>query len=277
MAPSGYGVTVRRDPTRCRHGAAAVGVGGMAVLLVHHPSSRGRARLRLAAARHLSADRARWRRRRPRSSASVPVREAAALAAAVGVRRWRWWCRSPRKAAGVSGRRRARSSHRAGGRDDRHRPRRRASRADRTTTASGPEFPPVLDLVARRRRRRSAWSPPALDAGGNSARVAVAHLRRRGLPRRGHRRDAARPLVPGAAGPAPSTASTIWCGALGWVWPVEVVALLLPTGMFSVLDGSVDDGWNGMLGWFWVACAITTIVLVVRHQGGAQGALRTRP
>ncbi len=50
--------------------------------------------------------------------------------------------------------------------------------------------------------------------------------------------------------------------ALGWIWPIEVVALLLPTGMFSVWSGAVDDGWNGTLGWFWGACAITTIVLV---------------
>jgi hypothetical protein len=45
------------------------------------------------------------------------------------------------------------------------------------------------------------------------------------------------------------------------VWPVEVALLLVPTGMVSVLDGSVDDGWNGTLGWFWVACALTTIGL----------------
>jgi len=50
--------------------------------------------------------------------------------------------------------------------------------------------------------------------------------------------------------------------ALGIVWPIEVVALLLPIGMVSVWTGSVDDGWNGTLGWFWAACAITTIVLV---------------
>jgi hypothetical protein len=50
--------------------------------------------------------------------------------------------------------------------------------------------------------------------------------------------------------------------ALGWVWPVEVVALLLPTGMISVWTGTVDDGWSGTLGWFWGASAITTIVLV---------------
>jgi len=46
-----------------------------------------------------------------------------------------------------------------------------------------------------------------------------------------------------------------------WVWPVEVALLLVPTGMVSVLDGSVDDGWNGTLGWFWVACALTTLGL----------------
>lgn len=50
--------------------------------------------------------------------------------------------------------------------------------------------------------------------------------------------------------------------ALGWTWPVEVAALLIPTGMVSVWSGAVDDGWNGTLGWFWGACAVTTIVLV---------------
>jgi hypothetical protein len=50
--------------------------------------------------------------------------------------------------------------------------------------------------------------------------------------------------------------------ALGWVWPIEVASLLLPTGMLSVWSGAVDDGWNGTLGWFWGACAATTIVLV---------------
>jgi hypothetical protein len=50
---------------------------------------------------------------------------------------------------------------------------------------------------------------------------------------------------------------------LAWIWPVEVAALLLPTGMLSVFSGSVDDGWGGQLGWFWALCAVTTIVLVV--------------
>nr|MDQ3352542.1 hypothetical protein [Actinomycetota bacterium] len=42
-----------------------------------------------------------------------------------------------------------------------------------------------------------------------------------------------------------------------------VIVMLLPTGMLAVLAGNVDDGWNGTLGWFWVACALSTIVLVV--------------
>jgi hypothetical protein len=50
--------------------------------------------------------------------------------------------------------------------------------------------------------------------------------------------------------------------ALRWILPFEVAVMLLPTGMISVLSGSVDDGWGGMLGWFWVACAVTTAVLI---------------
>lgn len=45
------------------------------------------------------------------------------------------------------------------------------------------------------------------------------------------------------------------------LWPVEVAALLLPTGMVSVLTGAIDDGWNGVLGWFWLASAVVTGVL----------------
>ncbi len=50
------------------------------------------------------------------------------------------------------------------------------------------------------------------------------------------------------------------------IWPIEVLVMLLPTGMFSVFTGSVDDGWGGQLGWFWAACAVTTGVLTVVTQ-----------
>jgi hypothetical protein len=51
--------------------------------------------------------------------------------------------------------------------------------------------------------------------------------------------------------------------AVAVIWPLEVIALLIPTGMVSVWTGSIDDGWGGMLGWMWAACAVTTIVLVL--------------
>ena len=50
---------------------------------------------------------------------------------------------------------------------------------------------------------------------------------------------------------------------LGFIWPVEVVLLLVPPGMLEVLIGTIDDGYFGMLGWFWLASAVTTMGLVV--------------
>ena len=49
----------------------------------------------------------------------------------------------------------------------------------------------------------------------------------------------------------------------GWLCIPEIVLLLVPTGMVSVLDGRINDNYNGLLGWFWVACAVTTVGLVV--------------
>jgi hypothetical protein len=127
--------------------------------------------------------------------------------------------------------------------------------------SAGPEFPPILDLIA------PVVAVPglvaaALDAGGSTAvgllrlitgtlflgavtdAMLLGHwyLVQPGLPRR-HLNE----LV----------------NVLGWIWPIETVAMLLPTGMFSVFAGTVDDGWHGQLGWFWAACTVTTIVLVV--------------
>jgi hypothetical protein len=59
---------------------------------------------------------------------------------------------------------------------------------------------------------------------------------------------------------------------LAIIWPFEVAALLLPTGMISVLDGHIADGYHGMLAWFWAACAITTIALC----GVTRAALKER-
>ncbi len=51
-----------------------------------------------------------------------------------------------------------------------------------------------------------------------------------------------------------------WTGIL---WLPELILLCLPTGMLSVLNGTIDDNYNGLLGWFWVACVIATIGLVI--------------
>jgi hypothetical protein len=48
-----------------------------------------------------------------------------------------------------------------------------------------------------------------------------------------------------------------------FIWPFELVALLWPTGMISVINGAIDDGYNGMLGWFWLACVVATVVLAI--------------
>jgi hypothetical protein len=47
------------------------------------------------------------------------------------------------------------------------------------------------------------------------------------------------------------------------LWVPEIVVLLWPTGMVSVLNGTIDDGYGGMLGWFWVMSAVTTLALLI--------------
>jgi hypothetical protein len=47
------------------------------------------------------------------------------------------------------------------------------------------------------------------------------------------------------------------------LWPFELVVYLIPVGMVSVLNGSIDDGYGGLMGWMWVVAVITTIGLVV--------------
>ncbi|MEZ5266170.1 MAG: hypothetical protein R2755_31265 [Acidimicrobiales bacterium] len=101
----------------------------------------------------------------------------------------------------------------------------------------------------------------AAFAAGGPWGTAVLRMLSGGVPGSGHRCDAARPLVSGAAGVGQGLLRELvrWCA---YTWPVELVVLLLPTGMLSVLSGSIDDGYGGLLGWFWVACTVATIALV---------------
>jgi hypothetical protein len=126
--------------------------------------------------------------------------------------------------------------------------------------ASGPEFPPVLDLVAPAIGLVGIVAGGA-DAGGpvllSVARVVVGALFLGAVSDAmllGHWY-----LVQPGLARGPLLELVRW---LGWLWPFEVLVMLWPTGMVSVLDGAIDDGWNGILGWFWLACAVTTIGLV---------------
>ncbi len=189
----------------------------------------------------------------------VPVREAASVGVMVSCA-FALFVSVRRKAAGVSGanadhdRRSERVAAMTG--IDRTVEVRRVEPSDEVRS----EFPPALDLVPVVIGAVGLIAA-ALDAGGNPA-VALA-----------------RTLVGAAFIGAISDAMLLghWyltqpglprvllnemVSAVKWLWPAEVLVMLLPTGMIAVLTGSVDDGWGGMLGWMWLMCAITTIILL---------------
>jgi len=122
------------------------------------------------------------------------------------------------------------------------------------------EFPPWLDLVAPVIGSLGLVAA-ALAAGGPHALALTRTLV--GAAFLGSVTDAMLLghwyLVQPGLGRAPIFELIRWLTVL---WPIEVAVLIWPTGMLSVLSGSVDDGWNGTLGWFWVACAVATVVLV---------------
>ena len=122
-----------------------------------------------------------------------------------------------------------------------------------------PEFPPWLDLVAPVIGVVGLVAA-GLDAGGSDALAVLRTLV--GAAFLGAVSDAMLLghwyLVQPGLARGPLLELVRWVTLL---WPVEVVALLLPTGMPAVLSGSVDDGYGGLLGWFWVACAATTLIL----------------
>jgi hypothetical protein len=193
-----------------------------------------------------------------RDGSAVLVAVAAAVALAVSV---------VRRKAGVAG--------------ERDRVERRSARVaamtgiDRAPTAPvadgsdlGPEFPPALDLLAPVVGLVGlvAAALASVDGGAGTATAydaAVALARTLvGAAFLGAVTDAMLLghwyLVQPGLARGPLHELNRW---LAVVWPFEVAALLLPTGMLSVLSGAVNDGYGGILGWFWVACALTTIVL----------------
>lgn len=190
---------------------------------------------------------------------TIPIREAASIGVAVG-------ClvgivvSVQRRTAGVSGqqaehdRRSERVAVMTG--IERGVPERAAER--------GPEFPPVLDLVPAVVGAVGLVAAAVDAAPDGGADIVVSILRALvGAAFLGAVTDAMLLghwylVQPGL----PRRLLNEIVTALGWIWPFEVVVMLLPVGMISVWTGTVDDGWNGTLGWFWGASAITTIVLV---------------
>jgi len=132
-------------------------------------------------------------------------------------------------------------------------------RATVTRDLEAPEFPPGLDLAA------PVIGLVGLVAGALAADgpAALSLLRTLvGAAFLGSVTDAMLLghwyLVQPGLGRGPINELNRW---LQYLWPFEVLALLIPTGMISVLSGRIDDGYGGILGWFWVACAVTTIGL----------------
>ena len=194
----------------------------------------------------------------------VPVREAFGIGvvAATGVALVVSW---QRRKAGVAGqrteeeRRSARVAEMTGIDKD-------AQRFDRNV----PEFPPGLDLLAPL-RGLIALVAAGIDAGDPVllalARTLVGALFLGAVSDAmllGHWY-----LVQPGLARAPIIELVRWTAIL---WPFELLVLLWPTGMLSVLSGTIDDGYGGMLGWYWVASTVATILLV----GATRAALRER-
>lgn len=133
-------------------------------------------------------------------------------------------------------------------------------REARAKSGDGPEFDPRLDLIAPVIGLVGVVAA-AVDAGGPTW-LAVARFVT-GAVFLGAVSDAMLLghwyLVQPGLSREPLTELVRWTGIS---WLPEVALLLVPTGMFSVWVGTIDDGWGGMLGWFWGASAVTTIGLV---------------
>ncbi len=131
-------------------------------------------------------------------------------------------------------------------------------------SSRGPEFPPVLDLLAPLVGAVGLVAA-GFAAGGNDAVAVVRNLV--GAAFLGAITDAMLLghwylVQPGL----PRGLLNELVAVTKYVLPLEVATMLLPTGMISVFTGAVNDGWGGTLGYFWVACAVTTGVLCVVTQ-----------
>jgi hypothetical protein len=124
---------------------------------------------------------------------------------------------------------------------------------------SRPEFPPILDLVAPVIGVVGLAAAALADGGPHGLAIARTFA---GAGLLGVVTDAMLLghwyLVQPGLGRGPLNELVRW---VAYVWPFEIAALLWPTGMVQVLDGTIKDGYGGMLGWFWAACALTTIAL----------------
>ena len=134
----------------------------------------------------------------------------------------------------------------------------------------GPGFPPALDLVA------PLVALIGVVAGGVAAGGPVALSVARAVVGAlffGAVSDAMLLghwyLVQPGLRRAPLVQLVRWSMAL---WVAETAVLLWPTGIVSILTGSVDDGFGGLLGWYWVMCAVGSAVLL----GATEAALRVR-
>ena len=128
-----------------------------------------------------------------------------------------------------------------------------------TRDLAAAEFPPVLDLIAPAVGAIGLVAAAVQSGGPDGLAVARTLI---GAAFLGCVTDAMLLghwyLVQPGLGRGPLTELNRW---LALIWPAEIAALLWPTGMVSVLNGTIKDGYNGILGWFWVACAVTTIGL----------------
>ncbi len=134
----------------------------------------------------------------------------------------------------------------------------------------GPGFPPALDLAAPLVAFAgvvaggvAAGGPPALSI----ARVLVGALFFGAVSDAmllGHWY-----LVQPGLRRAPLVQLVRWSMA---IWVAETAVLLWPTGVVSILTGSVDDDFGGLLGWYWVMCTVGSAVLL----GATEAALRIR-